>query len=152
MCDAIVLCQDDEDGAHWDPHGALQPGGADGSAVLGVATLSVAELLGLDAAVRKPPTLTILSLLFSLYTLPSGPRHRAVYDMCRRLFFRTRSHGKERTQHGKALQTGTSWYLTWHLACAIRRQPTQERDLELLQGVSESSLTGFLLGPAALAI
>lgn len=50
-----AIAQEDEDGANWDPRIALQAGdySEDGSAVLGVATVPMAEILGLDAAVRS---------------------------------------------------------------------------------------------------
>lgn len=49
------MTQDDEEKASWDPKVAMQAGdyGEDGSAVLGVASLQMAEVLGLDTAVRK---------------------------------------------------------------------------------------------------
>ena len=55
FCVLAVIVQDDEDRASWDPKGAIKAGDyqEDGSAVLGVATLQMAEVLGLDAAVRN---------------------------------------------------------------------------------------------------
>lgn len=62
-----AIAQEDEDGANWDPRVALQSGdyGEDGSAVLGVATLRFADMLGLDAAVRRTPLSTHLHPLIS---------------------------------------------------------------------------------------
>eukprot|EP01043_Picozoa_sp_COSAG02_P030173 COSAG02_NODE_1915_length_10394_cov_5.038757_2_plen_63_part_00 len=53
FCVLAVIIQDDEDRASWDPKGAIKAGDyrEDGSAVLGVATLQMAEVLGLDATV-----------------------------------------------------------------------------------------------------
>ena len=60
------MTQDDEDGSKWDPNIALQVAGSgeDTGAVLGIATLPIAEVLGLDATVRDFQQL----LYFSVYT------------------------------------------------------------------------------------